>query len=199
MIKEIFFYIISLLLPQRDTKYLKGHMIDTKYVPRYIYWIDQGNVLLSSFGYTEIYNIDTRKSNTVETCDSCMYGYDFGLYSCKYVHRDISNTDEFSTTIYQYNTDGVLIFQKDIFETVIPLVCKKEYILLETGDPMLIQNRYILKTETGEYEIYERERKRERIDGIEERYITVSKPKNEERLILLDNYYRLWVYEKCSQ
>lgn len=194
MFKQILFYILSLIFSKQQDTYVEEYMIDTKYVPQYIYWIDDINVLLSSYGYTEIINTYSRKSNTIDTCDNCIYGYDMGFVYCKYQHRDINSMDEFSTTIEQYDIKNNLIFSKNLFPTVIPIICKREYLVLKTGDPVLEQNTYLLNTRSNEIEQYEKLKMKERIDGIQRVYITVSKSKYIDKIILLDEYYRLWVY-----
>ncbi len=194
MLKNILLLILSLIFPQKEVVYVKDHMILTNHTPSYIYWIDDSNVLLSSYGYTQIYNTDNRKSNVIDTCKNCIYGYDFGLFYCSFKHRDIDSMDEFSSTIYQYNSKGELIFKKDIFQTVVPLVCKKDYILLETGDPVLEQNTYLLNIKENIYEKVEKEESKEEIKGIDIKYLSLSKSKDTEKVIVLDEYKRLWVY-----
>ena len=194
MLKNILLLILSLIFPQKEVVYVKDHMILTNHTPSYIYWIDDSNVLLSSYGYTLIYNTNNRKSNVIDTCKDCIYGYDFGLFYCSFKHRDIDSMDEFSSTIYQYNSKGELIFKKDIFQTVVPLVCKKDYIVLETGDPVLEQNTYLLNTKENTYEIYVKDFKEEEIKGIDSKYLSLSKSRDQEKIIVLDEYKRLWVY-----
>jgi len=194
MLKNILLLILSLIFPQKEVVYVKDHMILTNHTPSYIYWIDDSNVLLSSYGYTQIYNTDNRKSNVIDTCKNCIYGYDFGLFYCSFKHRDIDSMDEFSSTIYQYNSKGELIFKKDIFQTVVPLVCKKDYIVLETGDPVLEQNTYLLNTKENTYEIYVKDFKEEEIKGIDIEYLSLSKSKDMQKVIVMDQYKRLWVY-----
>lgn len=194
MLKNILLLILSLIFPQKEVVYVKDHMILTNHTPSYIYWIDDSNVLLSSYGYTQIYNTDNRKSNVIDTCKNCIYGYDFGLFYCSFKHRDIDSMDEFSSTIYQYNSKGELIFKKDIFQTVVPLVCKRDYILLETGDPVLEQNTYLLNIKENIYEKVEKEESKEEIKGIDIKYLSLSKSKDTEKVIVLDEYKRLWVY-----
>ncbi|HRX44114.1 MAG TPA: hypothetical protein P5059_02600 [Candidatus Dojkabacteria bacterium] len=194
MLKDILLLILSLIFPQKEVVYVKDHMILTNHTPSYIYWIDDSNVLLSSYGYTLIYNTNNRKSNVIDTCEKCIYGYDFGLFYCSFKHRDIDSMEEFSSTIYQYNAKGELIFKKDIFETVVPLVCKKDYIVLETGDPVLEQNTYLLNTKENSYERYVKDFKEEEIKGIDSKYLSLSKSRDQEKIIVLDEYKRLWVY-----
>lgn len=194
MIKQILLLILSFIFPHKEVVYVKDHMILTNHTPSYIYWIDDSNVLLSSYGYTQIYNTDNRKSNVIDTCKNCIYGYDFGLFYCSFKHRDIDSMDEFSSTIYQYNSKGELIFKKDIFQTVVPLVCKRDYIFLETGDPVLEQNTYLLNTKENSYERYVKDFKEEEIKGIDSKYLSLSKSRDQEKIIVLDEYKRLWVY-----
>ena len=196
MLKNILLLFLSLIFPPKESVYVKDHMILTNLSPSYIYWIDDSNILLSSYGYTQIYNTNNRKSNVIETCNTCIYGFDFGLFYCSYEHRDINSRDEFSSTIYQYNSKGELIFSKDIFQTVIPLVCKRDYIVLKTRDPVLEQNTYILNIQEDMYEKYEMEVKEEKIKGIDGGYISISKSKDMGKIVILDQYKRLWVYRK---
>ncbi len=188
MFKQILFYILSLILPHRDDPYIKEYMIDTEFVPAYVYWIDDINVLLSTYGYTQIFNTYNRKNNIIDTCDSCIYGYDRGFVYCKYEHRNIKSMKEFSTTIKQYDMDSNLIFSKDLFPTVIPLICKRENIILKTGDPVLEQNTYILDITKDTFEKYEKE--------------TESKEwysRDLNKKVVIGEYDRLWFYEKGSR
>ncbi len=187
MFKEILFYILSLIFSKQEDTYINEYMIDTKYVPQYIYWIDDINVLLSSYGYTEIFNIYNRKSNTIDTCSNCIYGYDRGFVYCKYENRNISSMREFSTTIEQYDIKNNLIFSKDIFPTVIPFVCTKDYILFKTGDPVLEQNMYILDIKKDIFEIYD-----------EEIWKGEWYSRDMRKRVVIDGYYRLWFYERKS-
>lgn len=196
MLKNILLLILSLIFPQKEVVYVKDHMILTNHTPSYIYWIDDSNVLLSSYGDTQIYNTENRKSNVIDTCDKCIYGYDFGLFYCSYAHRDIDRREEFSSTIYQYNSNGKLIFSKDIFETVVPLVCKRDYIVLKTGDPVLEQNTYLLNTKEDTYIEIVLEDKKEKIKGIDIEYVSFSKSRDMEKVIVMDGNKRLWVYRR---
>lgn len=160
-------------------------MIDTKYIPQQIVWIDDINVLLSSYGYTEIFNTYNRKSNFIDTCDSCLYGYDFGFIYCKYTNRNISSINEFSTTIEVYEINGNLLFSKDIFPTIAPTLCKRDYLLLKTNDPNLEQNTYSLDIKMGILEKTDEQKE------IKEWY-----SKDMSRKITIGDDYRLWVYIK---
>jgi len=186
MFKEILFYILSLIFPKHEDTYIKEYMIDTKYLPQYIYWIDDINILLSSYGYTEIYNTYSRKSNIIDTCSDCIYGYDRGFLYCKYENRDIQSMREFSSTVQIFDDKNVLLFSKDIFPTVVPLVCKKDIVILKTADPILEQKIYIL-------DIVANSLKEEEFPENND-YMTRSK--NLEKMVILDRYYRLWLYRK---
>ncbi len=196
MFKNILLLILSFLSPPKEDIYILDHMILDSTAPSYIYWIDDSNVLLSSYGNTQIYNTDNRMGNAIDTCQECIYGYDFGLFYCSFKHRDIDSMDEFSSTIYQYNSKGELIFSKDIFETVVPLTCKRDYIILQTGDPVLEQNTYLLNVKKDIYEKYTKEVKKEKIKGIDIKYISLSKSKDMHKVIVMDEYKRLWVYRR---
>lgn len=185
MIKELIVYILSLLFPKDEVVYVKEYMIDTKYTPVQIVWIDDINVLLSSYGYTKIFNTYNRGSHTIDTCTNCIYGYDFGFIYCKYINRNISSMDEFSTTLEVYDIKDRLLFTKDIFPTVAPILCKEDYIVLKTNDPNLEQNIYILDIKSNTLENTDTRKE------IKELY---SKDMN--RKIVLDEYFRLWVYKK---
>ncbi len=185
MFKEILFYILSLIFSKQEDTFIKEYMIDSKYVPQYIYWIDDINVLLSSYGDTEIFNTYSRKRNTIDTCENCIYGYDMGFVYCTYEHRDINSMNEFSTTIYQYGIDNNLILTKDFFPTVIPIVCKRDYIVLKTGDPVLEQNMYIYDVKKDVFKIYE-----------EKKHKTGWNSKEKSKRVVIDDYNFIWLYQK---
>ena len=193
MLKELLTYILLLLFPKEEV-YTKEFEIYTSQIPQHIYWIDDINILLSSYGYTEIYNIYTRKSNTIDTCDTCIYGYDRGFIYCKYEHREIQSMEEFSTTVYIYNIDGELLYSKDLFPTVIPIVCLKDYVVLESAYSFLEQKRYLLKNDVLKEVSYIK--KKEIFKGIEGSNTVVSKRKDSSKVIVLDEYTRLWLYGK---
>ncbi|MBP6976027.1 hypothetical protein KBB42_00295 [Candidatus Dojkabacteria bacterium] len=183
MIKQIILYVFSLLFPKDETIYIKEYMIDTKYIPQEIVWIDDINVLLSSSGYTEIFNTNNRKNNIIETCENCIYGYDFGFIYCRYINRNINSWDEFSTTIEVYDINDDLLFSKDIFPTVVPTVCRKDFVILKTNDPNLEEKTYILDIESNTLnEDFNKEVQREWYS------------KDMKRKIIIGEDYRLWVY-----
>lgn len=182
-------------MPNRYT-YVKEYMLQTEYIPQYIYWIDGENILLSSYGYTEIYNIQSRKKNTIPTCDTCIYGYDRGFVKCEYMHRSIESMEEYSTTISIYDSQDTLIGSEDIFPTVVPIYCTKDIVLLKSAYSFLEQKTYIYdvgKDSIGEYSI---DGKKEMLSGIQEEYITLSKRNDLDKIIVLDMNYNLWVYSK---
>ncbi len=119
-------------------------MINTKYLPVEVFWIDNTNVLLSSYGYTQLFNTENRDSSIIDTCENCIYGYDKNFVYCKYINRDIKNKNEFSTTIETFDIDNNLLYSKDIFQTVAPIKCTRDSVLLHTNDPDLEQHSYIL-------------------------------------------------------
>ena len=102
--------------------------------------------------------------------------------------------EEFSTTVYIYNIDGELLYSKDLFPTVIPIVCLKDSVVLESAYSFLEQKRYILKNDVLEEVPYIK--KKEIFKGIEGSNTVVSKRKDSKKVIVLDEYTRLWVYTK---
>ena len=144
MFKEILFYILSLIFPSQKEQYTREYMINTKYLPVEVFWIDNTNVLLSSYGYTQLFNTENRNSSIIDTCENCIYGYDKNFVYCKYINRDIKNKNEFSTTIEIFDIDSNLLYSKDIFQTVAPIKCTRDSVLLHTNDPDLEQHSYIL-------------------------------------------------------
>lgn len=190
MIKNLILNILLLLFTKDESEYKREYLINTKYVPQYVYWIDESNVLLSSYGYSEVFNIKTRRNNIYEVCDTCISGYDFGFIYCKYEHREIQSKNEFSTTLYMYDYKDILIYSMDIFTTVIPTMCTRDFVVLITGDPELEQKKSILNTKSDEISDITTKTK------IEKGYITKSQSKFSEKRIVLEKDYRLWVYTK---
>lgn len=193
MLRDLLIYIFLLLFPKEDV-FTKEFEIRTLYLPKHIYWIDDINILLSSYGHTEIYNIYTRRSNTIDTCETCIYGYDRGFVYCKYEHREIQSMKEFSTTLYIYNMKGELLYFRDIFPTVIPIVCLKDYVILESAYSFLEQKRYVFKNSVLDEVSYIQ--KKEVLEGIEKSNTIVTKRNDFKKVIVLDEYSRLWVYTK---
>ncbi|HPM14179.1 MAG TPA: hypothetical protein PLK49_02125, partial [Candidatus Dojkabacteria bacterium] len=144
MFKEILFYILSLIFPSQKEQYTREYMINTKYLPVEVFWIDNTNVLLSSYGYSQLFNTENRDSSVINTCENCIYGYDKNFVYCKYINRDIKSKDQFSTTIEIFDINNQLLYSKDIFQTVAPVKCGSSSILLHTNDPNLEQHSYIL-------------------------------------------------------
>ncbi|KKP41917.1 MAG: hypothetical protein UR34_C0011G0067 [candidate division WS6 bacterium GW2011_GWC1_33_20] len=190
MIKAILFYILSLIFPHTEDIYSKQFLVDTPFVPEYIYWIDDSNVLLSYVGGGVIYNIQNRNSNTLQECNDCIYGYDFGFVTCRYVHREIQSMDEFSSTIY-LNEKSM-----GVFPTVVPIICKSDYVVLRNAYAFLEQKMYVADFKKGSFKEYVKEKKKDSFNGIENGYITLSKSNDLSKVIVLDRYYRLWVYER---
>jgi len=144
MFKEILFYILSLIFPSQKEQYMRQYMINTNYLPVEVFWIDNTNVLLSSYGYTQLFNTENRNSSIIDTCENCIYGYDKNFVYCKYINRDIKNKNEFSTTIEIFDINNNLLYSKDIFQTVAPIKFTRDSVLLHTNDPDLEQHSYIL-------------------------------------------------------
>ncbi len=127
--------------------------------PVNIYWISQNNILISYPNQGEIFNLESRQRNKLEDCTNCIYGYDKEILRCEYVHREISSPEEFSTSISVYNSKNELIFQQDLFPTVIPISCKKDSLILKSAYSFLEQKIYILDTKDGEFKEYEKKEK----------------------------------------
>lgn len=193
MFKEILTYVLLLLFPKEEI-YIKDYSINTTHIPEYIYWIDDINILLSSYGNTQIYNILSRKSNSINTCKECLYGYDKGFVYCKYEHREIHSMEEFSTTISLFDVNNKLLYKKDLFPTLIPTICTKRYILLKTAYSFLEKKGYLIDVNKDSIREIEMSDKKDFPIKILDEYITFSPSKNLKRVILLDTYYRLWVY-----
>ncbi len=189
-----FLSILSLLFPKAECIYIKEHMIDIGLVPVNIYWIDDINVLLSSYGQTFIYNTITRGRNEIETCERCIYGFDQGLVYCKYEHRVISSTKEFSTTIYVYDSRAKLLYEKNLFPTVLPYECTKRYISLRPAYSFLEQKDYVLDISKDSFKEVSVESKQTIFNGVAKKDTVLSEREDLERLIVLDEYNRIWVY-----
>ena len=89
---------------------------------------------------------------------------------------------------------GELLYSKDLFPTVIPIICLKDYVILESAYSFLEQKRYILKNDVLKEIPYIQ--KRDSLKGIESTYTIVSKRNDLKKVIVLDEYSRLWVYGK---
>lgn len=144
---EIFSILLSLLFPEEV--YTNEYIIKLDQTPLNIYWISEDNILLSYLNYSEIFNIESRSRNKLEDCTNCIYGYDREILRCEYEHREIHRIDEYSTTVYIFNSSNKLLYTKDIFETVAPVVCMKEYLLLRNAYSFLEETEYLLNTKTG--------------------------------------------------
>jgi hypothetical protein len=101
--------------------------------------------------------------------------------------------DEFSTTISLYDSKNTLIFKKDIFPTVIPTVCKREYILLKNAYSFLEKKTYYLDIQKDTFEEIGNLRKEKNIHNLPN-YKNISVGK--ERVILLTEENLLTVYRR---
>jgi hypothetical protein len=145
--KELLLLLISLFIPFREDSYLKDHIINIENPPIYIYWISEDVVLLSYVNYAEIYNLRYRNRNKLEECSNCIYGYDKEIVKCFYEHRMIKSIDEFSTSITLLDSNENTLFKENLFPTVIPYICMKEYIYLRSAYTFLENKSYILNTQ----------------------------------------------------
>lgn len=185
--------ILLALFPKDQPTFTQEYVIPTEQIPLNIYWISQDNILLSYINGAEIFNLENRKRNILEECKECIYGYDKELLRCEYEHRDIQSMDEFSTTISLYDSMNTLIFKKDIFPTVIPTVCKREYILLKNAYSFLEKKIYYLDIQKDTFEELSNLRKKKNIHNLPN-YKNISVGK--ERVILLTEDNLLTVYRR---
>ena len=188
MFKEILFYILSLIFPSQKEQYTREYMINTKYLPVEVFWIDNTNVLLSSYGYSQLFNTENRDSSVINTCENCIYGYDKNFVYCKYINRDIKSKDEFSTTLEIYNIKNNLLYSKDIFQTVATIKCTRDSVLLHTNDPDLQQYSYILDTKNDTLT--------ELKDDIKNTQEWISD--NQSKKILIGEDKRVWLMRKTK-
>lgn len=193
MLKQILLSLLTILLPQQAITYTKEYLLNTESIPLNIYWISEDNILLSYLNGAEIFNLENRTRNRIEGCSNCIYGYDRELLRCEYVHREIQSIEEFSTTVYLYDFKENLIFQKDIFPTVIPAICKRDYILLKNAYPFLEKKSYVLDVNSEEIKDYIQQRKIIDVEGLP-KYTNISIGK--ERLLLLSKENILSVYKR---
>lgn len=166
MIKELFLFLLSFLNTEKSFAF--EYVLPVESSPLNIYWISENNILISYRNKAEIVNLENRARNTLEECTNCIYGYDGEIVRCEYVHREIESSEEFSTTIYVYNSKEEIVFQKDLFPTVLPTLCKKDFLLLKSAYSFLEQKSYYLDTTDGllsEYNIQEKNR------SVGERYL----------------------------
>jgi len=190
MLENLLFLFFNIF--QKEVTAEFEYVLPTNDIPLNIYWISQDNVLLSYFTHSEIYSLENRERNILEECKNCIYGYDREILKCKYEHSTIQSTKEFSTSIYLYNSKNELVFSKDLFPTVIPIVCKKKYIILKNAYPFLEKKTFVLDIEGGK----EREISKGKdfyIRGLPEfQNISIG----EERIILLTRENLLKVYKR---
>lgn len=191
MLKNILFILLSLFLTEKNLEF--EYMIQTESIPLNIYWISQENILLSYLNEAEIFNLENRVRNKLNDCESCIYGYDKEILRCEYIHREIKSMQEFSTTVSMFDSKENLIFKKDIFPTVIPVICTKRYIVLKNAYSFLEQKTYLLNTSNALLEEYiYKEKKFKNSNLPKHKNITVG----EDKVILLTNNYLLKVYRK---
>jgi len=193
MLKTLIIFFLSLLSPDENITYSKEYILKTEQIPLNIYWISENNILLSYLNTAEIFNLESRERNVLQDCKNCIYGYDREFLRCEYVHREIYSMDEFSTTISMYNSKNELLFTKDIFPTVIPVICKREYILLKSAYSFLEQKTYLIDTNTGESSIHESKKQRLNINGLPQ-YKDISV--GSKWLVLLSEENLLYVYRR---
>ena len=190
MLENILLLLITISQVRKDPVF--EYVLHTEDIPLNIYWISDENVLLSYLNGAEIFNLENRSRNRLEHCENCIYGYDMEILRCEYEHRSINSLEEFSTTIYLYDSRDTLLFKKDLFPTVIPIVCKKGYIILQNAYSFLERKTYKLNIENGEIQ-EELNSKQKKIDGLPE-YTNISI--GEKRLILLTEENILKIYRR---
>jgi hypothetical protein len=192
MLQKLLILLLT-LFPKEESTFTKEYIIPTEQIPLNIYWISEDNILLSYLNKGEIFNLENRKRNILEECKNCIYGYGRELLKCEYEHRDIQSMDEFSTTISLYDSTNTLIFKKDIFPTVIPTVCKKEYIVLKNAYSFLEKKTYYLDIKKDNLE---------EVNNLKREISIPNLPKykniaiGEERVILLTEENFLAVYKR---
>lgn len=192
MINTLLLILLSLFLKDQPT-FTKEYVIPTEQIPLNIYWISRDNILLSYINGAEIFNLESRRQNTLEECKNCIYGYDKELLRCEYEHREIQSMNEFSTTVYVYDSKNTLIFQKDLFPTVIPIICKKEYIIFKNAYSFLEKKTYYLDIQKNTFEEVSHLKKEKNIPNLPNyRNISIG----EERVILLTEDNLLTVYKR---
>jgi len=193
MLKTLTLFFLSIFSGEEGIPYTKEYILPTEQIPLNIYWISQDNILLSYLNTAEIFNLEGRVRNKLDVCSNCIYGYDREFLRCEYIHREISSMEEFSTTVSMYNSRNELLFTKDIFPTVIPHICKREYILLKSAYSFLEQKTYLIDTRTEEFSIHERKKQRLDIKALP-KYKEISIGK--EWLVLLNEENLLYVYRR---
>lgn len=171
--------LLTILLPRNEPTYTQEYFTQLQQTPLNIYWISDDNILLSYINSAEIFNLENRQRNVLEECTNCVYGYDKEIIRCEYIHRDIQSTDEYSTTINIYDSRTNQIYTKDIFPTVIPTICTRNYLILKNAYSFLEDKTYLLNLHTDELKEIEKEQRitvwRERMIKLEERYLSVYK------------------------
>lgn len=193
MLKNILLILLSLLLTEKNLKF--EYVIQTESIPLNIYWISHDNILLSYLNEAEIFNLENRVRNKLNDCESCIYGYDKEILRCEYIHREIKSMQEFSTTVSMFDSKENLIFKKDIFPTVIPVICTKRYIILKNAYSFLEQKTYYLDIQSNELKDFKKQKKNPAINSLPP-YKNISVGK--ERVILLTEENLLTVYRRAK-
>lgn len=153
LIKLLCILTMLILKPER---YEEEYIIQLEQPLLNIYWISENNILLSYINSSEILNLENRSRYKLGNCTNCVYGYDREIVRCEYSHREIHSMNEYSTTVSIFDESNNLLYTKDIFETVTPVICMKEYILLINAYSFLEEKNYLLNTETGNINILNR-------------------------------------------
>lgn len=65
MINTLLLILLSLFLKDQPT-FTKEYVIPTEQIPLNIYWISRDNILLSYINGAEIFNLESRRQNTLE-------------------------------------------------------------------------------------------------------------------------------------
>lgn len=193
MLKQILLSLITIFLPQQEITYTKEYLLNTESIPLNIYWISDDNILISYSNGAEIFNLENRARNSLDDCSNCIYGYDREILRCEYIHREIKSMYEFSTTVSIYDSKENLVLRKDLFPTVIPVICKKEYVVLKNAYSFLEKKTYYLDIQKSELEEISQKKSDIHISGLPKyRNISVGN----ERVILLTEENLLTVYRE---
>lgn len=194
MLKNIFLFFIYPFFLNSHLSYTREYLLQTEDIPLNIYWISEDNILLSyPTNVADIYNLESGQKNRLDKCNKCVYGYDGEILRCEYINRNINTPQDPATTIYMYNSQNDLIFQQDLYHTLLPVVCKKEEILLRVNHPALQEKIFSLNTKSGELKNFQKQFKKVDIDGLPKyKNISISK----KRIILLTNEGYLTVYKR---
>lgn len=172
-----------------EPEYLKEYMIASSVNPLYVYWIDESNILVSDIESSFTFDLVSREKKDLESCESCITGYDEGVIYCEYVHRMIQSEEEFSTTIIVKDLEFKVLNTFELFPTVIPVVCKRDWVVAKSAYAFLEQRKYLIQSRgIGEVE----NRKSKDMKGL----INYTVSNDKERMVGLDEYNILWMYRK---